>query len=57
MNTRKHPRTMQQAFGPYTSNTLHEPDRPLDWQDYLVTVCCVITILICAALVLVGWIV
>jgi hypothetical protein len=48
---------MQQAFGPYTSNTLHEPDRPLDWQDYLVTVCCVITILICAALVLVGWIV
>lgn len=25
MNTRKHPRTMQEAFGPYTTHELHEP--------------------------------
>lgn len=23
MNTRRHPRTLVEAFGPYTSNTLH----------------------------------
>lgn len=23
MNTRRHPRTMAEAFGPYTDNTLH----------------------------------
>lgn len=25
MNTRKYPRTMQEAFGPYTSHDLEEP--------------------------------
>ena len=28
--TRKHPRTMQEAFGPYTSGTLHEPADQFD---------------------------
>lgn len=28
MNARKYPRTLQQAFGPYTNNTLHPmPER------------------------------
>lgn len=25
MNTRRYPRTMQEAFGPYTSHDIHEP--------------------------------
>ena len=27
MNARKYPRTLQQAFGPYTDNTLHPMPR------------------------------
>ncbi len=27
--TRKHPRTLQQAFGPYTDNVIHEPKKSL----------------------------
>lgn len=27
MQTRKYPRTLQEAFGPYTSNRIDEPDR------------------------------
>ncbi len=37
MNTRKYPRTMTEAFGPYTDNKLHEPDcEPGDFKDELV---------------------
>ena len=36
MNTRQYPRTLQQAFGPYTSNQIVEPKQPMDWQDKLV---------------------
>ncbi len=31
MNTRKHPRTMQEAFGPYTNYTLYERDEKFEW--------------------------
>lgn len=27
MNPRKYPRTMQEAFGPYTSNQIHDPEK------------------------------
>lgn len=36
MNSRKYPRTLQEAFGPYTSRDLVEPKRPLDWQDRVI---------------------
>ena len=36
--TRKHHRTMQEAFGPYTSGTLHEPADQFDGKDFLYTV-------------------
>ena len=29
MNTRRYPRTLQEAFGPYTDSKIHEPHRPL----------------------------
>lgn len=29
MNTRRYPRTLQEAFGPYTDNQIHEPHKPL----------------------------
>lgn len=34
--TRRFPRDLNSAFGPYASGPIHEPDRPLDWQDKLV---------------------
>lgn len=43
MQTRKYPRTMQEAFGPYTDNRIaEEADRPLDWQDRIVIQACVV---------------
>ena len=56
MNTRKYPRTLNEAFGPYTSNRIDE-DLPMDWQDYLVIAACIVTVSICVSLVLVGVIV
>lgn len=41
MQTRKHPRTMQEAFGPYTDNRIEEPPRPMDWQDKVVLTACI----------------
>lgn len=51
MNTRRYPRTLQQAFGPYTDNTLHPMPEPRarrrqDWVLYLVAVAAVTAILI-----------
>lgn len=51
MNTRRYPRTLQQAFGPYTDNTLHPMREPRtrhaqDWLLYAVAVVAVAAILI-----------
>lgn len=56
MNTRRYPRTMQEAFGPYTSNQIAE-DRPLDWQDKAVMIGGAVTLVCVLAMVAVGWIV
>ncbi len=31
MNTRKHPRTLNEAFGPYTSHDIYEPPESYPW--------------------------
>lgn len=36
MNSRKYPRTQQEAFGPYTSHQIDEPVERYDWQDRLI---------------------
>lgn len=39
MNTRMYPRTLQEAFGPYTSTEIEDPQRSaLDGPERLVTV-------------------
>ena len=53
MNTRKHPRTLEQAFGPYCGNVITEPSREFDWQDKVVMVGSVITGI--AVFVIVFW--
>ena len=42
VNTRRYPRTMQEAFGPYTSRELHEPDSDnegLVWWAIMAALC------------------
>lgn len=35
--TRRHPRTMNEAFGPYAHQCpIHEPKPAMDWQDRVV---------------------
>ena len=46
LQTRKHPRTLQEAFGPYCSNEIEEPGYQPDWQDAVVVWACVITIVL-----------
>lgn len=58
MNTRKYSRTMRDAFGPYTDDTLYPMDQDdRDWQDTVVLWGCGITALLVAMLVLSGVIV
>ena len=54
--TYRAPRTLQQAFGPYTDYKLdyRYDDRPMDWQDELILWACALTILAVVLLVLGG---
>jgi hypothetical protein len=36
MNPRRHPRTMQEAFGPYTTRDLHDKPTPMHRADKIV---------------------
>ena len=36
MNSRKHPRTLNEAFGPYTSSKIEDPSPRFDWQDRVI---------------------
>ena len=44
MNPRKFPRTMQQAFGPYTDNRIYEPVQPMHRHDKIVTTACALAL-------------
>jgi hypothetical protein len=54
MNTRKYPRTLNEAFGPYSSGPISEPEQPMDWQDVVVLVASIVTILVVAGMALAG---
>ena len=41
--TGKTPRSLQSAFGPYTSNEIND-HKPMDWQDKVVLTSCTITL-------------
>jgi len=44
MTTRKFPRTMNEAFGPYANGPIEDPIRPMDWQDIVVISGCIFCI-------------
>lgn len=51
--TRRFPRDLNSAFGPYASGPIEEPKRPMDWQDRLVIVGSVIAAV--ALTFVLGW--
>ena len=53
---RRHPRTMAEAFGPYTSNQLAPMPKRRDRDDALVTTVCVIGFAVLLAFYGLGWI-
>lgn len=55
MNTRKYPRTMNEAFGPYAHQCrIEDPERPMDWQDRVVIAGCIVCLIGMAAVFLYG---
>ena len=50
MNSRKHPRTLNEAFGPYTSSKITETDPPYDWQDQVAILAGYLTVLFLIAI-------
>lgn len=41
--TRRHPRTLQEAFGPYTSSSI-DNQTPVHWADKVVALLAIVTI-------------
>ena len=44
MNTRKYPRTMQEAFGPYTSHGIETRRDPMHPTDVIVLIGCALSV-------------
>lgn len=42
MNTRKYPRTLNEAFGPYACGPIQEPHQPMEKSDTIVLVASII---------------
>lgn len=51
--TRKHPRSLVEAFGPYTDNVLHGPQRPAPWHkaETIVTLASAIAVVALIAII------
>jgi hypothetical protein len=54
--TRRYPRTMQEAFGPYTSYEQLESEQDLHKPDRIVIIGCLIAGISLIVMVLMGWI-
>lgn len=54
MNTRKYPRTLSEAFGPYTSTKIEEAGMPLDKADAIVICGCALAAVVVVGLYLLG---
>jgi hypothetical protein len=57
MQTRKYPRTLNEAFGPYAHlGGIQEPVQPYDVEDKIVLACCAVGTLAVIAFFFLGWI-
>jgi hypothetical protein len=55
MQTRKYPRTLEQAFGPYTSRDFNDTE-PMHPSDKIVLVASAIGAVVLIAMIAVGWV-
>jgi hypothetical protein len=56
MNTRKYPRTLNEAFGPYAHlGGIQEPVESYDLEDKIVLASCAITAVIIVVFMFLGW--
>lgn len=56
MQTRKYPRTLNEAFGPYASGPIHDPKpEPMHPHDIAVLTISIVALVILAVMTLVGW--
>ena len=55
MQTRKYPRTLNEAFGPYASGPVHDPDEPMHTSDRIVLVASALVALSLFGMVVAGW--
>ena len=56
MNTRRYPRTLEQAFGPHTSRHITEPDEPMPTADKIVVAASLIAAAALIGMILIGWV-
>lgn len=56
MNTRKYPRTLEQAFGPYARGPIHEPKQSTHKADRIVLVASALAAVALVAFMIVGWV-
>lgn len=54
--TRRHPRTLSEAFGPYTSQEIAEEIEPFERAERIVLWGCGIAFLVFVGFVAVGWV-
>jgi hypothetical protein len=52
MNTRRYPRTLEEAFGPHTSRHIDEPPRPIPAQDIALYIVAVLASVLLAVLLI-----
>lgn len=55
MQTRKYPRTLTEAFGPYTDNQIHEPEPDMHTHDRMVVVASALALIGLGIMVVAGW--
>lgn len=54
--TRKYPRTLEEAYGPYQRGSLHEPYTPMHKSDKIVLVVCCVSLAGIVVMHFLGWI-
>lgn len=55
MQTRKFPRTMNEAFGPYASGPISEPDESMPVADKIVVAFSIAVAVVIVAMAVAGW--
>jgi hypothetical protein len=56
MQTRRYPRTIEEAFGPYARGPIHEPPEPMSRADRIVIYGCAIAGFALVGFMIAGWV-